>query len=411
MKIFCSLAVGFLSLLLVFLVAGSSVINLPAPSPSAKKVFASTTKFGLDLYARLANQDSTQNVFISPTSIGFCLSMVYNGASGETASAMAEAMRFNGITSAELNNAYQEWRTQLQQPTSQIQIDIANSLWARRGIAFLPEFLNLNRSFYGAEINDLDFADPASLSRINSWVEQKTRGKIGKIIDKIDSDSVLFLINAIYFKGKWTKQFDQKQTKDGAFTNAAGTIVQHPMMRQSGTFHYFEGTDFQSVSLPYGDGSVAMHIFLPAKGTSIAEFQKQLSSENWEAWMSQYGEAEGDVMLPRFRVEYETELNSALKAQGMGIAFDQNRADFSRMFQSAHGNAFISKVKHKAFADVNEEGTEAAATTSAEVALTAMAVPTKRFHLVADHPFFFAIRDTRTGALLFVGSVNQLDRL
>src|SRR5206468_8212519 len=128
-----------------------------------------------------------------------------------------------------------------------------------------------------------------------------------------------------------------------------------------------------------------MNIFLPAKGTGLAEFQKQLSAENWDAWMSQYVQSEGDVILPRFHVEYETDLNNALKAQGMGIAFDQNRADFSRMLQNSRGNAFISKVKHKAFADVNEEGTEAAAATSAEVALTSMAVPTKRFHLVADH--------------------------
>jgi serine protease inhibitor len=334
--------------------------------------------------------------------------MVYNGASGETASAMADAMRFNGITAGELNTAYQEWRNQMLQPASQIQIDIANSLWARSGTAFLAEFLNLNRNFYGAEVNDLDFSDPASLSRINSWVEQKTRGKIPRIIDRIDSDSVLFLINAIYFKGKWTHQFDSKQTKADTFTNVSGSTSQHPMMRQSGNFQYFEGNDLQSVILPYGDGSVAMHIFLPAKETSLVAFQKQLSAENWEAWMSQYEQAEGDVIMPRFRVEYETELNNALKAQGMGIAFDQNRADFSRMLQNMRGNAFISKVKHKAYVDVNEEGTEAAAATSSEIALTSMALPAKRFHLVVDHPFFFAIRDTRTGAILFLGAVNTL---
>jgi serpin B len=214
----------------------------------------------------------------------------------------------------------------------------------------------------------------------------------------------LFLINAIYFKGAWSTEFDKAKTKDDVFTIGSGSQKRLPMMTQSGKYDYYEAANFQAVSLPYGSGRVSMYVFLPAAGTTINQFLPSLTTANWDAWMKSFSKTQGAIVLPRFKVEYEITLNDALKALGMGVAFDPDRANFSGILQTAQ-NAFISKVKHKTFAEVNEEGTEAAAVTSAEISVTSVAVPRKSFKMVVDRPFFFAIRDNKTGSVLFLGSI------
>lgn len=369
-----------------------------------KRLVTANTRFGLKLFAEVAKQGAGKNVFISPASVGLALAMTYIGAVGETKDAMARALETQGITHPELNQAYAQLRAALESADPKVQLNIANSLWARKGITFNPDFIQRNKQFYGADVTTLDFGDPSAPATINSWVADKTKGKIDKIVDNIDAQSILFLINAIYFNGKWAAEFDKAKTKDDVFTTAAGQEKRHPMMHQSGDYRYFEGKDFQAVSLPYGAGRVSMYIFLPAKSTSMVEFQKKLTAANWEAWMSGFVETKGEIALPRFKVEYEIGLNDALKALGMGIAFDPDRANFSGIGQ-ASGNIFISRVKHKTFAEVNEEGTEAAAATSVEVSVTSMRQPSKTFRMIVDHPFFCAIRDNRTGTVLFMGSI------
>jgi serpin B len=273
-------------------------------------------------------------------------------------------------------------------------------------VSFRPDFLERNRQFYGAQVTELDFNDPASAAVINDWVSQKTSGKIDRIIDQIDRDAILFLINAIYFKGKWTSEFKKEETKEDSFTLGDGRQKKHPMMSQSGKYDYLEGKNFQAVSLPYGNRRLSMYIFLPAKATTLAEFQKSLTAENWEKWMEEFDQTPGDIAVPRFRIEYEIELNDALKAMGMGLAFDHDRANFSKMVQSDEQVA-INRVKHKTFVEVNEEGTEAAAATSVEVTVTSVQVPRERFRMVVDRPFFCAIRDNETGAVLFMGAIND----
>jgi serpin B len=255
-------------------------------------------------------------------------------------------------------------------------------------------------------LTTLDFGDPAAPAAINSWVSDKTKGKIDKIVSQIDPQSILFLINAIYFKGKWTDQFDKAKTAPDTFTTGSGQQKPHPLMHQSGNYNYFEGPNFQAISLPYGAGRVSLYIFLPPRGTSLAEFQKSLTLQNWDAWMGQFSKTKGEIAVPRFKVEYEVGLNEALKALGMGIAFDPERANFTGMVQSSQ-NAFISRVKHKTFCEVNEEGTEAAAATSVEMSVTSIRPPSKPFRMIVDHPFFCAIRDNKTGTVLFMGSIND----
>lgn len=370
------------------------------------RLVSANTRFGFKLFSGVAKQDTGKNVFISPASVGLALAMTYNGAVGETKQGMERALEVQGMNHDELNRAYAELKATLENPDPKVELTIANSLWAKKGITFNPDFIQRNKQFYGAEVTALDFGDPNAPATINSWVAHNTKGKIDKIVDQIDVQSILFLINAIYFKGKWAVEFDQAKTKEDPFTTGAGEQKLHPMMHQSGNYSYYEGKDFQAVSLPYGAGRVSMYIFLPAKGTSLDSFQKSLTAANWDGWMKQFAETKGEVVLPRFKVEYEIALNEVLKALGMGIAFDPDRADFSGIVQSSE-RVFISRVKHKTFAEINEEGTEAAAVTSVEMRATSAMRPQKTFRMIVDHPFFCAIRDNKTGTLLFMGLITD----
>jgi serpin B len=368
------------------------------------RLVSANTTFGFKLFEKVAEQDAGKNIFISPASIGLALAMTYNGAAGETKDGMSRALEIQGMNHLELNQAYSQLRTALESADPKVQLSIANSLWGKKGVEFNPSFIQRNKQYYGAEITALDFSDPGAPAAINSWVSDKTKGKIDKIVDRIDSQAILFLINAIYFKGAWSAEFDKAKTRPDQFTTLAGKQKSHPMMNQSGKYRYLEGKDFQAVSLPYGGGRVSMYIFLPAKGTGLGQFQKGLNAANWDSWMRAFVETQGDIAVPRFRVEYEIGLNDALKQLGMGVAFDPDRADFSGIVKSSE-NAFISRVKHKAFVEVNEEGTEAAAATSVEISVTSVMRPRQSFRMIVDHPFFCAIRDNRTGALLFMGSI------
>ncbi|HLF83758.1 MAG TPA: serpin family protein [Blastocatellia bacterium] len=380
--------------------------NKPTSDTVDSRLIPAITTFGFKLFAEVAKQDAGKNIFISPASVGLALAMTYNGAVGETKQGMERALEIRGMNHLELNRAYAQLKTALESADPKVQLNIANSLWGRKGITFNPDFIQRNKQYYGAEVTALDFGDPSAPATINSWVADKTRGKIVKIIDNIDAQSILFLINAIYFKGTWAAEFDKAKTKEEQFTTGVGKQKRHPMMHQSGKYRYYQGKDFQAVSLPYGAGRVSMYIFLPAQGVSLDAFRKGLTAANWDAWMKEFVETKGEIALPRFKVEYEIGLNDALKALGMGIAFDPDRADFSGIVETSQ-NAFISRVKHKTFAEVNEEGTEAAAVTSVEMSVTSVMQPRKPFRMVVDHPFFCAIRDNKTGTLLFMGSIGD----
>ena len=235
-----------------------------------------------------------------------------------------------------------------------MKLQIANSLWARQGLQFKADFIQRNKDYFGAQVTALNFDDPAAPATINQWVSEKTNGKIDKIVDQIDPSSILFLINAIYFKGAWEKTFDAAKTREDNFTLAHGT-KRLPMMSQSGNYPYLETKDFQAVSLPYGGGRVSFYVFLPTRQSSLAAFEKSLSESNWQQWVQGFRATDGDISLPRFRVTYEATLNDALKALGMGVAFDEGRANFSGMIEMGGQRVFISNVRHKTFAEVNEE--------------------------------------------------------
>jgi serpin B len=367
------------------------------------RLVTANTNFGFKLYSKITKRNAGKNIFVSPSSILFALAMAYNGADGATKQAMQNALELQNLKLDEINAANAQLKSALETADPKVQIQIANSLWARLGAKFNPEFVAANKNYYQAEVRELDFNNASAPATINSWVNDKTRGKIDKIVDQIDRDILLFLINAIYFKGDWSVKFDPAKTKEGNFTLASGKQKRVPMMWQSGNFEYLENDKVQAIALPYGNRRLSMMVFLPKSNSSLAQFHQMLTAETWQSWMIGWRSREGSISLPRFKSEYEIELNDALSALGMGEAF-QDRANFSKMFQPPQQVA-ISQVKHKAIVEVNEEGTVAAAVTSIQMRTTSLGPPP--FQMVVDRPFFFAIRDKESGAILFMGSIAE----
>jgi serpin B len=369
------------------------------------RVIAATSRFSFKLYNQLLKDRTSKNVFVSPSSVILALAMTYNGAEGETRQAMARALEIEGLSLQEVNRAFADLKSALGTADPKLQLKIANSLWARKGVSLKPDFIQRTKEFYAAEVTSLDFSDPNAPATINSWVKNNTGDRIDKIVDKISDDTILFLINAIYFKGQWTIEFDKSKTREDDFKLADGSQKRLPMMSQSGKYNYYKGKDFQAVSLPYGTGRMNMYVFLPDKSTTLDQFERKLAVQDWETWLKNFRVAPGELMLPRFKVEYEVDLNDVLKALGMAEAFDPLRANFSGIAQPGQERIYISKVKHKTFGEVNEEGTVAAAVTSVTAVMTSVQAPQENFIMKVDRPFFVAIRDNQTGTLLFMGSI------
>ncbi len=364
--------------------------------PDVSSVASANTRFGFKLLHNLRERDPGGNIFISPLSISIALTMTYNGAVGETERAMAEVLEIDGLDLSTINNSNKALRDSLENPDPKVEISIANSIWSRQSVEFNPDFLERNRVFFGAKIASLDFSSPQATETINEWVKTNTNGKIEKIIDRISPQTLLFLINAIYFKGNWQDEFDKAQTRTDTFHLSDGSEKQVQMMRREGEYPYLRGENFQATSLPYGDGRLGMYIFLPNRNSSLDKFLRNLNAENWEGWISQLQDRRHELMLPRFKLEYEVRLNDTLEALGMEVAFGGG-ADFSGMGPSL----FISEVKHKTFVEVNEEGTEAVAVTAG---ILADSVPPP---FRVDRPFFFAIYDAATRTILFMGTVTE----
>jgi serine protease inhibitor len=369
------------------------------------RLIRAASRFGLALLRQLTGGGPARNLLISPGSLVAALAMTYNGASGETARAIAETLRLEDLRLDEINRGHSALRAELASADPKVTLAIANSLWARQGIEFLPDFMERNRESYGAEIATLDFADPQARASINRWVSAQTQGKIETIIDApIAPLTILFLVNALYFKGRWHDQFDKSKTKSEAFHLADGREKPCQMMVQSGKYGYYEDDDVQVLSLPYGTGRFDFSIFLPAGNVGLAGFWKRLDEEHWSEWTARQPKRDGNIALPRFKVSYGVKLNDALTALGMGIAFDANRADFSAMCPIPPLDlVYIAEVMHKTFLEVNEEGTEAAAVTKVEMATRC--IPPPPFQMIVDRPFGCAVRDNATGALLFLGCI------
>jgi serpin B len=381
------------------------IILAPLFADDTQQIASANNEFGFRLFQELVSQEGIENNFISPTSIAMALAMTYNGAGAETKQAMAKTLGINELSLSEFNQANLALKNSLKKSGKQIKLSIANSLWADKGIKFKKTFLQANKKYYAAQVASLDFANPKTPVIINNWVSKNTQHKIPKILDQIGEDVIAILINAIYFKGAWHNEFEPEATFERVFYALDGQEIKHPMMYQQGQYPYLKSEEFEAVALPYADNKMSMYLFLPAEKSDIKSFLKNLDSKHWQEWLASFQTKEGDITLPRFKIEYEKSLKDILPAMGMGIAFSEN-ADFAKMATSTiKGNIYISDVKHKTFIEVNEQGTEAAAVTS--VYMEIKGAPMTTFSLLFNRPFFYAIVDHQTNAILFMGVLSE----
>ena len=364
-----------------------------------------TNALGFQLYHKLVAANGTKNLFISPTSIEMALGMTYNGAAGSTQQAMATTLGVKAMTLDDFNKANAQLLTLLKCPDPKVEMEIANSLWSQQRYTFADDFLRRNRDYFQATVRTVDFRQSASAQQINTWVKDNTKGMIPQLVEHADiKGAQLVLVDAFYFRGKWTDPFKKKLTKDGDFTLLDGSTKSVPLMQRMDEFQYLETVNFQAVSLPYGDKYVTMYVFLPKKNTTLADFSKSLTPDDWVKWQTQFHKTSGTLRLPRFKADYSTSLVTALSALGMKECFS-DQANFSSMLSTdRRTDLFISDVLHKTALEVNEEGTAAAAVTG--IAMPGSSEGTiNPFTMTVNHPFFLAIVDKPTGALLFLGSI------
>jgi serpin B len=383
-----------------------SLCTLTASSSLAaetKPIVDANTAFACDLYAQLKSRPG--NLFLSPYSISTALGMTYAGARGETARQMAEVLHFSQDQAA-VPGAFGELQRQLAEAEKQkgIQLNIANALWAQQGHTFLPAFLDITRKDYQANVNQTDFKTSAEAARvnINHWVAQKTQDRIQDLLPpgSLDTLTRLVLANAIYFKGVWATPFPKASTSTQPFHLSATTQADVALMRHLDEVNYLETADFQAVDLPYSGDRLSMVVLLPRQIDGCSQLESRLTPSYLSQFLSQIKKQKVDIILPRFKTECSLELKPTLARMGMTDAVD-TRADFSGM--DGTRLLFISDVFHKAWVEVNEEGSEAAAATAVVMSVKSMAVPEPRPVFRADHPFVYLIRDTRSASILFLG--------
>ena len=334
-----------------------------------------------------------------------CLAVVYDGARGETRNGMAKALEFAGLDSVGVENTIAQLTSVLQAPDAGVQLLIANSLWCNRSIQVDPAYTARAHKIYDAEVREIDFAAADAAARINAWVSEKTASMIPRMVDSLHPDTLMLALNAIYFKGLWKQPFLRLATSDEPFTTGSEETKTLPRMRRAGKFQYLERPEFQAVVLPYQGSRIAMYLFLPARKSSLRQLYDSLSAGQWEAWTNQFAEAQGSVQIPRFKTSYRAELRPALTNLGMELAFDPGHADFGGIRNQPP--VWIDQVLHCAVAEVNEEGTEAAAATVSRIMGAALRPqrPEPYFEMIIDRPFLFLIRDEASGNILFMGSV------
>lgn len=368
------------------------------------QIVEADNQFGFELFQKVYNTETEhENIMVSPLSVSLALAMTYNGANNETKTAMQETLKLYGLTPEEINTSYQTLVNALKSLDTKVILEIANAIYYRNNFSVEQDFITTNQNYYSAEVSALDFSSSSALQTINNWVADNTNDKIDKIIDQISSDQVMFLLNAIYFKGVWQSEFEKKNTEEKEFYLENGSSVSTDFMKQTNGVAYSSNNLFSAIQMDYGQGNYNMVVLLPNENKTLQDIIENLNSENWETWKENFYERNVDIEFPKFKFEYEAKLNDALADMGMGIAFTDG-ADFTGI--NKNGGLKIDYVKHKSFIEVNEEGTEAAAVTVVAIELTSVG-PGSNPSFIANRPFMFAITEKSTGAILFIGTVKN----
>jgi len=374
-----------------------TVITLPE---KANEVILQNNNFGIELFKQTALAENT-NLMLSPLSANVALTMLLNGCDAQTYEQISGMLGYGGLTLEEINATYKSLVSQLLAADPQVNIALANAVWYRNGFSVKPAYLDAMDASFDAEIGALDFNSPSAIETINGWASSNTNGKIPKVINEISPDAVMFLMNALYFKGSWTNQFDKNLTANRVFHLADGTSKQASSMSSKISVKYFETSDYTAIEMPYGRQNFSMVVILPA--TTLDNFTENFNGADWSfltnALDGMAYTSEIEVTMPRFKFEFEKVLNDQLKALGMTDVFNPELADLSKISDE---DIFVSFVKQNTFVDVNEEGTEAAAVTTIGIEVTSAPQP-----FTVDKPFIFAIRERTTNTLLFIGKVEN----
>ncbi|HEV2329294.1 MAG TPA: serpin family protein [Verrucomicrobiae bacterium] len=390
---------GGIALWLAAAVAPAS--DLPGPAQAING-------FAFTLFDQTLQGPAAQNIFLSPYSVSVALQMLCNGAAGKTRAEILGALNTKDLPEDEINGYYKELNASLTSQTN-VALNLANSIWLNRGFELKSAFVSTNEAFFGAMLGAVNFETPESADLINRWAADSTRGKITDVVSyPFPANTEVILANAIYFKGEWAEPFDQLQTQPRYFYLGDGTIKQTPMMSRHGKCQYEEGDGFQAVELPYAGGRLQMILFLPVTNSSPAKMLASFNGKNWnEKILPGFSSREGNLLFPKFKMSCRLLLTKPLQALGMQEAFVPGTANFSGM---SGDPLYVSEILQKSFVDVNEQGTEAAAVTVVTIRATIAMRPLTPFEMIVDRPFFFVISDKPTGAILFMGIVNDPTR-
>ncbi len=369
-----------------------------------KQLINTSNAFGFEFFKKVNGiSGSDANMMVSPLSVSMALGMTRNGAAGSTLEAMTNTLGFAGMSDTEINESYKYIIEIFAGLDPKVKLQIANSIWYHNTFSVEQPFVLANQQYFNASVTPLDFSGPTAVNTINNWVNEKTNKLIPKIIDQIPGEAVMYLVNAVYFKGLWRFQFDKAKTLQKPFYLSDGTEVQAPAMSQHETLPYFNGSGFEAIELPYNQGNFTMTVILPEAGKNVNDIIPLLSQENWNSWSALFLNRDVQLQLPKFKYEYEEkQMKPILSDMGMGVAFDPNNADFTRI--NSDGGLYISRVLHKTYIATDEEGTEAAAVTAVEVGVTSVG-PDQPYYFTIDRPFIYFIQEKSTGTILFIGTV------
>jgi serpin B len=357
-----------------------------------------TTQFAFDLAHQVVKEEGqTKNFLVSPLSLHIALGMLLNGADGQTAQEIQKTLRLNAQTLVEANQTYRNLTDNLPAVDPSVTFTLANSVWNRNTFPVETSFLNVLKQTFDAEASAQDFNDPGTVGKINSWASNHTNGRIPKVLDQIQPDNVMFLLNALYFKGNWKTPFDPEQTISSPFTLASGSQVNVPMMRMNDIFRRAFQPGFTAIELPYGNDKFAMTVLLPAESSTADAVLTKLDPATWTELQRTMTVSKLDFGLPKFTLNYAVNLNKALSTLGMPTAFT-NQANFGKI--NAKQGLLLSFVKQNTYIAVDEKGTEAAAVTSSGMSTTSVQLPT-----LCDRPFVLVIHEKTSGTVLFVGKI------
>lgn len=401
---------------LLFVLAGILVLSSCQENPDpyvpsidfksdkkASQLIAADNEFAFKLFKEIHNLAEEDNYMVSPLSVSIALGMTYNGADGATKTAFEETLGFAGFTRHEINVVHGALIEHLLKVDPKVTFEIANSIWVNQDYTLLSEFSDSNAFYYDAEINSLDFYSPGAVGIINNWISDKTHEKITEVLDAIPPATIMYLINAIYFYGSWQYEFDKKQSGPMNFTFEDGSSEQVEGMAMTASLPLAYNDKFTAIELPYGNNKFSMMLMLPKDSYNVDDVIGDMNSESWETWTENLVETNLTLRMPKFKYEFKTLLNDHLKNMGLGVAFGGG-AEFPLMVEESQ-NLYISRVIHKTFIDVNEEGTEAAAVTVVEMELTS--IGDNSISITIDRPFIYVIREKTSGALVFMGKVGR----